>query len=189
MDYNSTFSTTGAESYHCKMKALLLIAFIIFGFKCCFAQTDSVSIINKPNAQYIYNSQTRSSNLSYNYSNKWDFDGDKKMDSLYFIGNGGAHAYFYLQIILSSDGLTRSLPTVQIDMPYPATAEALKKSSKNPGVQFVVSDFNKDGNEDIYLNFNNPFGVIPKSWKNKAVKTKHVLLSFIGNKINVKDYF
>lgn len=171
------------------MKALLTIAFIIPGFKSCFAQTDSVTIINKPNAQYMYNSQTRSSNLSYNYSNKWDFDGDKKMDSLYFIGNGGAHAYFYLQIILSSNGLTRNFPTVQIDMPYAATVEALKKWGKNPGVQIVVNDFNGDGNQDIYLNFNNPFGVIPRIWKNKAVKTKHVLLSFIGNKISVKDYY
>lgn len=171
------------------MKALLILAFIIPGFKCCFAQTDSVSIINKDKAQYIYNSRTKSSNLSYNYSNKWDFDGDKKMDSLYFIGNGGAHAYFYLQIILSSNGLTRSFPTVQIDLPYSATLEALKKWGKNPGVQFVVTDFNGDGNQDIYLNFNNSSGVIPKVWKNKAVKTKHVLLSFIGNKISVKDYY
>ena len=74
-------------------------------------------------------------------------------------------------------------------MPYSATVEVLKKWGKNPGVQFVVNDFNGDGNQDIYLNFNNSSGAIPKAWKNKAVKTKHVLLSFIGNKISVKDFY
>ena len=64
----------------------------------------------------------------------------------------------------------------------------LNTHNKNPGVQFVVGDLNNDGKLDIYLNFNNPFGIIPKSWRSKGVKTKNVLLSFTGNILHVIDY-
>lgn len=170
------------------MKTSLILMFIVLGFQFCFSQTDSVKIINEEYAQYIFNKHTKTKNLSYNYSNKWDFDGDTKPDSLYFIGNGGAHSYFYLKIILSSDNLSRDFPTVQLDMPYIHTIESIKMWNKNPGIQFAVGDLNKDGRTDIYLNFNNPFGSIPKSWRNKGIKTKNVLLSFTGNMPHVTDY-
>ena len=161
--------------------------------QCSYAQTDPIIAdipkwVNIEYMQDIYNPQTRSVNASYNYSNKWDLDGDNKKDSLFFIGNGAAHTYFFLRIMLSSDGLARDFSTVQIDMPYYLPVETLKQWGTNPGVQFVVHDLNNDGVQDIYLNFNNPFGYIPEAWKIKAVKTKYVLLSFSGKKLNVKDY-
>jgi hypothetical protein len=170
------------------MKTLITVAFILFSTEIAFAQTDSVGIINAEYSKYIYNPQTNSPNLSYNYSNKWDFEGDKRKDSLFFIGNGGAHSYFYLRIILSSDGLPRDFSSIQIDMPYFPSIETLKKMGPNPAVRFIVNDFNNDGTQDIYLNFNNPFGSISKAWKNKGIKTKSVIMSFAGNKISVKDY-
>ncbi|MEO6722195.1 MAG: hypothetical protein ABIN67_17645 [Ferruginibacter sp.] len=171
------------------MKNLLIILLYIFSVQTSLAQTDSVKIINEEYSQYIHNNFTKSENLSYNYSNKWDFDGDSKNDSLYFIGNGGAHTYFFLRIILSSDGLIRNFPTIQIDMPFFATIETLNKLGQNSSVQFVISDFDNNKTQDIYLNFNNPFGFIPKAWENKGVKTKNVLLSFAGTIISVKDYY
>ena len=171
------------------MKSLLTIVLTLFISQISLAQIDSIKIINGEYSRYIYNDDTKSINLSYNYSNKWDFDGDNRKDSLFFIGNGGAHSYFYPRIILSSVGLTMNFPTVQIDMPHFVPIETLKKWRKNPGVQLVVDDFDSDGIQDIYLNFNNPFGNIPVAWKTQGVKSKYVLLRFSGKKFSVKDYY
>ena len=54
-----------------------------------------------PLLKYSYNDSSQ----THNYSGNWDFDADGKADELYFIGNGGAHLYFHLRIILSSDEL------------------------------------------------------------------------------------
>src|SRR5689334_20046456 len=126
---------------------------LLFFLQSCFAQIDTVVNVDSKYQQYIYNPETNSRELSYNYSNKWDFDGDKRADSLFFVGNGGAHTYFYLRIILSSDGKQRDFKSIQIDMPYLISFEELTWG-KNI-VQFVVHDFNADGISDIYLNFNN----------------------------------
>ena len=74
------------------------------------AQTDHITNSYKetydvsfPKLKYSYDS----SGQTHDYSGNWDFDGDKKSDSLYFIGNGGAHLYFHLRLILSSEGIVR----------------------------------------------------------------------------------
>jgi hypothetical protein len=151
--------------------------------------TDTITLPYPRYEQSIYNPGTETSNFSYNYSNKWDIDGDKKNDSIYFIGNGGAHAYFFLRIILSSDEVVRDFPSVELGMPYFESKEALERWGKNPGLQFVVDDFGDDGIPDLYLNFDNPFGHVPKEWQKKGVRTKYVVISCAGNKLNVKDYF
>lgn len=74
-------------------------------------------------------------------------------------------------------------------MPYFESKEALEKWDKHPGLQFVVDDFGDDGIPDLYLNFDNHFGHVPKEWQKKGVRTKYVVISCAGNKLNVKDYF
>ena len=54
---------------------------------------------------------------THNYSNNWDFDLDGKKDSLYFIGTGGAHLYYYLKIVLSSDNQPREFSFIETDFP------------------------------------------------------------------------
>jgi hypothetical protein len=107
---------------------------------------------------------------------------------MFFIGNGGAHSYFYPKIILSSNGLSYDFTSVQIDMPYFNSIETLNYWKLNPSVQFVVYDFNSNGSQDIYLNFNNSFSNIPIDWKKQSVKTKKVILDFSKKKLSVKDY-
>jgi len=153
------------------MKTLPIIALTVLLTKTSFAQVDTIKVINEKYSQLIYNNDTKSVTQSYNYSNKWDLDGDKRNDSVFFIGNGGAHVFYYPKIILSSNGLTREFPTVKLDMPYFTTIETLEKWKRNPGVQFVVGDFDGDGTQDIYLNFDNSFGSIPKAWRNQGIKT------------------
>lgn len=157
------------------------------------AQSDSTDMkeVDIPFSEYteeIYNPETETKNTSYNYSNKWDFDGDEKNDSLLFIGNGGAHTYFYLQLTLSSDGIKRDFPNVQLDMPYPDSLESLKKWGKHSGVQLVVDDLDLDGISEIYLNFDNPFGAISAEWNKKGIKSKYVVIDFKNGKLIIKDY-
>jgi len=170
------------------MKILVIIGLTLFLAKISLAQNDTLKVVNGEYSQYIYNEASKSNNFSYNYSNKWDFDGDNLKDSMFFIGNGGAHSYFYPKIILSSNGLSYDFTSVQIDMPYFTSIETLNYWKLNPSIQFVVYDFNSDGSQDIYLNFNNSISNIPIDWKKQSVKTKKVILDFSKKKLSVKDY-
>lgn len=175
------------------IKIILIISLIILGITNSFAQIDSsvfedVSVYNNKYGQQIYNTETNTYNFSYNYSDKWDLDGDGTKDSVFFIGNGGAHTYFYLRIVLSLDKIQRNYPTFNIDMPFFINKDTLDKYGKSTGLQFVVADFNKDNIYEIYLNVDNNWSSIPKKWKRKGVKTKCILLALNDGKESIKDY-
>ncbi len=53
----------------------------------------------------------------HNYSHNWDFDNDRINDEIYFVGKGGAHIYYFLRVILSSDKKVRDLNIIQSDFP------------------------------------------------------------------------
>ncbi|MCR9155324.1 MAG: hypothetical protein NXI09_14560 [Bacteroidetes bacterium] len=55
--------------------------------------------------------------MDYHYTDLWDFDNDGLKDEIRFISNGGAHAYYYLQIFLSSEQELYSFRSFYIDMP------------------------------------------------------------------------
>ncbi len=170
---------------------LLLLAYLI---KVCSTTGQTVpdsSLVYNPDAKYgtyIYSPETNTKNFSYNYSNIWDLDGDKKLDSIYFIGNGGVHTYFFLRVILSSTNKTLDFLSAKVDMPYLTVIDASKKIEKNLAIQFVVGDLNNDSISDIYLNFDNHFGEISKRWRTKGIKTKYVVLSFSKGNFQIKDY-
>ncbi len=154
-------------------------------------QAADSTVVPNPYARYeayIYNRQTKSKNLSYNYSNIWDLDGDDQKDSVYFLGNDGAHTYFYLRIILSSNNLQKDFMSAKIDIPYLPDTVSLEKLKRNPAVQFVVKDFNRDNIPDIYLNFDNNFSAVSGDWRKRGIRTKHVVISFKRGVVRVKDY-
>lgn len=169
------------------MKLLILIPGLLIAQN-ALSQVDSAGEGDEPYITRIYNPETRSVNTSYNYSNKWDFDGDGQSDSLYLVGNGGAHAYYYPRIVLSADKLTREFSSLLIDLQYVLEPKLLNELGKTPAVQLVVNDFDKDGITDLYLNFDNPFGKIPKLFRQKGIKSKYIILSFPHGKLNVQDY-
>lgn len=184
----SRFSICSGKNDLIKMKTFLSLLSLVLATVMINAQTDAIRLPEAAYAQEIYDPETGTANLSYNYSGKWDLDGDQQADSLFFIGNGGVHAYFYPRIVLSSDGVARSFPFIRLDMPYLQGQEVLDKFGKNAGVQFVVYDADKDGGTDLYLNFDNPFGSLPRQWKRWGITTKHVLLSFDKGKLRVRNY-
>ena len=170
------------------MKPLFFIVPLLFCVVSMYAQTDAAKPPDAAYIRYIRHPKTNTLNLSYNYSNKWDMDGDGKMDSLYFIGNGGAHTYFFLRIILSSDQKIRDFPFIQLDMPYSGSKELLEHPRRNIAIQFVPDDFNADGVLDIYLNLDNAFSYTPKAWRRQGIKTKYVVISLKGAKLKVRDF-
>lgn len=169
------------------MKLTLFLTFILSpSFAVLYAQAESIKQPGEEYIKYIHNPQTHTTNLSYDYSNMWDIDGDSKKDSLLFIGNGGAHSYFFLRIILSIDHKVRDFPFIQLDMPYITDRTLFKELGKNISIQFVPSDFNNDGTIDLYLNFDNSFSKLPKRWKKKGIRTRNVIMSFKEAKLEIR---
>ena len=169
-------------------KLITIIILCLFYFSLKGQESPSpIAEINVPFSElYYYDDSTQ----CYNYSKIWDFDGDKIKDSLFFIGNGGAHLYFYPRIILSSTNKTIDFNSFWLDMPYPH----LKKDSiiKHPAIQFSVDDFTGDGTYEIYLNIaaNNgyPYHPYPDEWKKLGISTTYILIDFINGLAVLKDY-
>lgn len=143
----------------------------------------------KPSDAHILYSYDHSTQ-TLSYSGNWDFDGDAKMDSLFFIGNGGAHLYYYLRLKLSSENKVRDLSFLLLDMPVLGTINDLKKSDKDPDLfpPFVVHDFNADGIDEIYLNFDIKFSPIPKVWQKKGVTSRCVVLKYANKQVVIRNY-
>lgn len=168
-------------------KTISLLSYLFLTVASSNAQTDSswIEPIVIPNASHVfykYNAKLQAALLCYDYSNLWDFDNDAILDSIQFIGNGGAHTYFSFQLKLSTGANWNIFPTFQIDMPYPSEEEKI-----NPSCQFAVFDFDQDGISEIYLNIDNPFGSIPKKLKMKGLSSKKVLIDVEKGKLLVKN--
>ena len=75
-----------------------------------------------PTINYKYDSLRQ----IHDYSNNWDFDEDGKPDQVYFVGTGGAHLYYFLRVILSTDNLVRDFSFIQSDFPVLPSAHKLR---------------------------------------------------------------
>src|SRR5215216_1789489 len=122
----------------------------------------------------------------HNYSNNWDFDSDGKMDQVYFVGTGGAHLYFFLRIILSSDSIRRDYHFLESDFPALPGDEVLKAPDFNPAAgftQFAVFDYKKDNVNDIFLRLDDSsFLSDKKNLRKHGITSNYVMISFKGKK-------
>ena len=166
-----------------------VIGFIlsIFLLNVSFAQTDTIPL--DKNLSYKFDSILKTNIPIYNYSNIWDFDGDKINDSLWFIGNGGAHEFYYLRMQLSSNVIIRNFHCIQLDMPYLTSHEKFIEDGFNPFIQFVVNDFDRDNLPEIFFNLKNVSKESnSQDTKNELPGSPYILVDFKNNKLILKNY-
>ncbi len=141
-----------------------------------------------PTINYKYDSLRQ----IHDYSNNWDFDKDGKPDQVYFVGTGGAHLYYFLRVILSSDNLVRDFSFLQSDLPMLPSGDELSKADFNPKngwTQFAVFDYDKDNGKDIFIKLDNSTIDIEKKVLNKkGIKTSFVIITFKNGKSFFRDF-
>jgi len=130
--------------------------------------------------------ECRDSGQVHDYSGNWDFDNDGKTDSLLFIGNGGAHLYFHLRIVLSTDHKVNDLPFF-LDFPQLGNIKDLENDTAAAAhfPQFVVHDFDGDGTDDIFLDYDPFFSTVPGKWK---ITSRRIVLTYKQGIILTRDY-
>ncbi|MFZ4413929.1 MAG: hypothetical protein ACOYOV_12665 [Bacteroidales bacterium] len=165
------------------MKFIFIIILIVFTLTVFSQQTDSLDIPSNsfendyrnsnPTLTYSYD------NISqiHNYSNNWDFDKDGIKDELYFVGTGGAHLYYFLKVVLSSDKKSRVFNFIQSDIPFLTATDTLNIDKTVFG--FVVADLGKDLKPTIILRLDNiTYYSFKKELAKNKIKTKNITISF-----------
>jgi hypothetical protein len=133
---------------------------------------ESVYSKSKTSLRYSYNSTSQ----THDYSNNWDFDKDGINDEVYFIGTGGAHLYYFLKVILSTDHKPREFDFIQSDFPL-LTATDTANFDKTP-LGFVETNFGKNLTPTIIVRLDNQTFYGNKKLKKRKIKTKNILVSF-----------
>lgn len=166
----------------------LLITFLLTTLTLTvFSQrTDSVGIPSNsfeisysksnPTLRYSYDKTSQ----THDYSNNWDLDKDGKNDEVYFIGTGGAHLYYFLKVVLSTDHKPRVFDFIQSDFPLLTATDTLH-FEKTP-VGFVVTDFGKNLTPTIIVRLDEQTFNGNKGLEKRKIKTKNILVSFENGK-------
>ena len=165
------------------------------------SQVDSVGKVDEPTNSFGEALAAKHPGLKYaydevrqihNYSGNWDLDGDQKADDVLFIGDGGAHLYFHLQLKLTSESSVRDYPYIHSDMPFLETVDFLTADTESfRGI--VVHDFNNDGIIDLlvrndgYIRTDGSYEA-PKALKSKGVSSKDVVFCIERKKLVIKDW-
>jgi len=144
--------------------------------------------ISNPSIKYNYENEKQ----IHNYSNNWDFDKDGKLDEVYFIGTSGAHLYYYLRVVLSSDNIARDYEFIQSDLPILPSNTELNNPDFNPknnNTLFAVHDYDKDGTNDIFIRLDNSsFQSNKKTLNENGVNSSLLVLTFNNGKAIIKDF-
>ena len=178
------------------MKRKLFLISLFFSILQVTSHSQSVAPGNS--FESLYKSSNRNVNYRYNlatqvhdYSGNWDLDGDRQLDNIYFIGTGGAHLYFYLRVILSTDGRIRDYTFLQTDFPVftGKIDESIQDSVLSIKSGFSASDWNGDERDDILLHLD--FASC-QTWNDKliegGIRSCDVFISFKKEKIDFFDF-
>jgi hypothetical protein len=151
-----------------------------------FAQSDSIASNsfekwyqqNNPSLHYSFNAEKQ----VHNYSGNWDLDNDGHKDQVFFIGTGGAHLYFYLRVILSTDNKTQNFTFLETDFPLLDADSIILKPNFNPvfsEANFAVYDNLFSKTTAIFLRLNDAvFSTEKDTLKKKGITTNTIVLCF-----------
>jgi hypothetical protein len=174
------------------MKTLLIFLQLFFITIIAWSQPDTAS----NSFEQTYKRSNQSINYNYenekqihNYSNNWDLDNDGKPDQVYFIGTGGAHLYFFLRVVLSTDNRTRDFSFIQSDFPVLPSDKELQKASFNPKINSTQFAVFGNSNKSIFVKLDDQsFFSNKKMLNKKGIKTPYIMLSFKNGKSVCKDF-
>ena len=129
----------------------------------------------KSNPALIYSYDTTTQ--THNYSDNWDFDHDGLKDEVYFCGTGGAHLYYFLKVVLSSNKSGQKFDFIQTDFPCLIATDTTALQNSPSG--FRVVDFGDklgiclivtidEATKDAFRN----------NLSRQKLRTKHILIRF-----------
>ncbi|RYE26782.1 MAG: hypothetical protein EOP48_34930 [Sphingobacteriales bacterium] len=113
-------------------------------------------------------------------------------DELLFIGTGGAHLYYYLRIVLSSDKSVRDFKFLELDFPCLPSNDEINNASFNPlqsPIQLAIFDSDKDGIKDVFIHLDNQTAEANvKQLKKYRINSTSILITFKNRKVKLNDY-
>lgn len=121
------------------------------------------------------------SSQTHDYSNNWDLDGDGINDEVYFVGTGGAHVYYFLKVVLSTDQESREFSFVESDFPLLTGTDTINLDQTPIG--FVVAELGKSKTPSIIVRLDNQsYHASKEILHEKNVTTKNIVISFVDGK-------
>jgi len=140
-------------------------------------------LISNPTLKYSYDEISQ----IHNYSNNWDFDTDGIKDQIYFVGTGGAHIYYFLRVVLSSDKKARDINFIQSDFPMLSATYRLNSEKKSGG--FEVMKLGIELTPTIIVRLDeSAFDVFKKELMKQNIKTKNCSISFKDGEIKFGSF-
>jgi len=133
-----------------------------------------------PSLKYVYVNESQ----THDYSGNWDLDSDGIHDRICFIGTGGAHLYYFLQVTLSSDNRPQDFRFIQTDAPVLMEADTLL--SGNAPMGFRVTD-QKDGPPCIVVRLDRSTLAANRArFKRLNVNSDKVAIRFVKGKARIE---
>jgi hypothetical protein len=171
------------------MRFIFTLSWIVFTLTVYAQQADSLDIpsnsyesnyrISRPTLIYSYDEVAQ----IHNYSTNWDFDKDGIKDELYFVGTGGAHVYYFLKVILSSDKKSREFNFIQSDVPFLAATDT--SNIEKIGWGFIVADMGKNQTPTIIVRLDaSSYNAFEKELTNYNIKTRMISIDFENGRTN-----
>ena len=177
------------------MKLRVFATFIlnVFSFAVCSQHSVEFDIpsnsfeneyrISNPSLKYSFDEISQ----IHNYSHNWDFDNDGIKDELYFVGTGGAHIYYFLRVVLSSDKKVRDVNFIQSDFPFLNGTDFLNSEKTNAG--FAVLNIEKELTPSIIVRLDeSTFDAFKNEFMKENIKTRNSLISFKNGKMKFGSF-